>query len=96
MARPSPLVVKMKGLISARLQSYSTYIRQSAAMNFVALRTVAPFAKNKTGYNVGGWFNNFNAGKLSLTLNLNLEEGQELAQRHHCVGRTDIRRGHLG
>ena len=27
------------------------------------MRTVAPFATGKTGYNVSGYFNNFNAGK---------------------------------
>jgi crotonobetainyl-CoA:carnitine CoA-transferase CaiB-like acyl-CoA transferase len=42
---------------------------------------VAPFAKDKTGYNVSGYFNNFNAGKLGITLNLNTPEGIGVARR---------------
>ncbi len=50
------------------------------------LRRVHPFAKNpdgtfKGGYNVSGYFNNFNTGKLSMQLNLNLPKGQEIAYR---------------
>jgi crotonobetainyl-CoA:carnitine CoA-transferase CaiB-like acyl-CoA transferase len=64
------------------LASYgATVVRVESETHVDGLRTVAPFAKDKTGYNVSGYFNNFNAGKLSLTLNLNVEKGQELAQR---------------
>jgi benzylsuccinate CoA-transferase BbsF subunit len=42
---------------------------------------VAPFAKGKTGYNVSGYFNNYNAGKLGILLNLNSDEGQKIAHR---------------
>src|SRR3990170_1899453 len=42
-------------------------------------RPLAPFPPGKTGYNVSGYFNNFNAGKWSLTLNLNTSRGKELA-----------------
>ncbi len=35
----------------------------------------------KGGYNVSGYFNNFNAGKLSIQLNLNTEKGQEIGYR---------------
>ncbi|MCL6644255.1 MAG: CoA transferase [Dehalococcoidia bacterium] len=50
------------------------------------LRRVHPFAMNpdgtfKTGYNVSGYFNNFNTGKLSIQLNLNVPKGQEVAYR---------------
>ncbi len=50
------------------------------------LRRVHPFAMNpdgtfKGGYNVSGYFNNFNTGKLSMQLNLNLPKGQEIAYR---------------
>jgi benzylsuccinate CoA-transferase BbsF subunit len=50
------------------------------------LRRVHPFAMNpdgtfKTGYNVSGYFNNFNTGKLSIQLNLNVAKGQEVAYR---------------
>jgi benzylsuccinate CoA-transferase BbsF subunit len=57
----------------------ATVVRVESETRIDALRTVAPFAKDKTGYNVSGYFNNFNAGKLGLTLNLNTEKGHELA-----------------
>lgn len=51
-----------------------------------ALRRAHPFAMNpdgtfKGGYNVSGYFNNFNTGKLSMQLNLNSEKGQEVGYR---------------
>lgn len=42
----------------------------------------------KSGYNMSGYFNNFNAGKLSLQLNLNTEKGQEVA--HRLLEKCDI------
>ena len=57
----------------------ATVVRIESETHIDALRTVAPFAKGKTGYNVSGYFNNFNAGKLSLTLNLNTEQGRDVA-----------------
>jgi benzylsuccinate CoA-transferase BbsF subunit len=59
----------------------ATVVRVESETRVDALRTVQPFAKDKTGYNVSGYFNNYNAGKLDLTLNLNTEKGQELAKR---------------
>src|SRR3990167_7903393 len=59
----------------------ATVVRIESETHIDALRTVAPFARGKTGYNVSGYFNNFNAGKLDLTLNMNTERGHELAQR---------------
>lgn len=59
----------------------ATVVRVESETRVDALRTVQPFAKGKTGYNVSGYFNNFNAGKLSLTLNLNTEDGQRIARR---------------
>jgi benzylsuccinate CoA-transferase BbsF subunit len=59
----------------------ATVVRVESETRVDGLRTVAPFAKGKTGYNVSGYFNNYNAGKLDVTINLNTEEGQELAQR---------------
>ncbi len=59
----------------------ATVVRVESETRVDGLRTVAPFAKDKTGYNVSGYFNNFNAGKLGLTLNMNTEQGQELARR---------------
>jgi crotonobetainyl-CoA:carnitine CoA-transferase CaiB-like acyl-CoA transferase len=68
----------------------STYgaevIRVESETKIDSLRVVHPFALNedgsfKTGYNVSGYFNNFNAGKLSMSLNLNSEKGQEIGYR---------------
>ncbi|MGH2634282.1 MAG: CaiB/BaiF CoA transferase family protein, partial [Tepidiformaceae bacterium] len=41
-----------------------------------------------TDYNSSGYFNNFNAGKLSMQLNLNSEKGQEIAYR--LIEKCDI------
>ncbi len=59
----------------------ATVVRVESETHIDALRTIAPFAKGKTGYNVSGYFNNFNAGKLDLTLNLNAELGQQVAYK---------------
>jgi crotonobetainyl-CoA:carnitine CoA-transferase CaiB-like acyl-CoA transferase len=59
----------------------ATVVRVESETRIDALRTVQPFAKGKTNYNASGYFNNFNAGKLDLTLNMNTEKGQALALR---------------
>ncbi len=59
----------------------ATVVRIESETHIDALRTVAPFAKGKTGYNVSGYFNNYNAGKLGILLNLNSEEGTRVAHR---------------
>lgn len=61
-------------------------VRVESETKIDSLRRVHPFAMNpdgtfKDGYNVSGYFNNFNAGKLSLQLNLNTEKGQEIGYR---------------
>lgn len=75
----------------------STYgaevVRVESETKVDALRRVHPFAMNpdgtfKGGYNVSGYFNNFNAGKLSLQLNLNTEKGQEIGYR--LIEKCDI------
>lgn len=68
-------------------------VRVESETKIDSLRVVQPFARNedeslKTGYNVSGYFNNFNAGKLSLLLNLNTEKGQALA--HRLVAKCDV------
>jgi crotonobetainyl-CoA:carnitine CoA-transferase CaiB-like acyl-CoA transferase len=68
-------------------------IRVESETKIDALRRVHPFAMNedgtfKGGYNVSGYFNNFNAGKLSLQLNLNTEKGQEIGYR--LIEKCDI------
>ncbi|HEV8574673.1 MAG TPA: CoA transferase [Dehalococcoidia bacterium] len=59
----------------------ATVVRVESETHVDSLRMVAPFAKGKTGYNVSGYFNNYNAGKLGILLNCNTEEGQRIARR---------------
>lgn len=66
----------------------ATVVRVESETRIDALRMVMPFAKDKTGYNVSGYFNNYNAGKLDITLNLNTEEGKKLA--HRLVAWADV------
>ena len=70
--------------------TFSTYgaevIRVESEAKLDGLRRGHPFPMNpdgtfKGGFNVSGYFNNFNAGKLSMQLNLNVEKGQEIAYR---------------
>ncbi len=68
-------------------------VRVESETHIDSLRVVHPFAMNpdgsfKTGYNVSGYFNNFNAGKLSITLNMNSAKGQELG--HQIIEKSDI------
>ena len=68
-------------------------IRVESEAKLDGLRRAHPFAMNadgtfKDGYNVSGYFNNFNAGKLSLQLNLNNEKGQEIGYR--LIEKCDI------
>lgn len=68
-------------------------IRIESESKVDSLRLVQPFALNpdgsyKTGYNVSGYFNNFNASKLGIQLNLNTERGQELGYR--IIEKSDI------
>ncbi len=68
-------------------------IRVESETKIDSLRVVHPFALNedgsfKTGYNVSGYFNNFNAGKLGIQLNLNTEKGQEIGYR--IIEKSDI------
>ena len=68
-------------------------VRVESETRIDSLRVVQPVALNadgspKTGYNASGYFNNFNAGKLSLLLDLNRERGQALARR--LIERSDL------
>lgn len=61
-------------------------VRVESEAKLDGLRSAHPVAMNedgsyRTGYNSSGYFNNYNAGKLSLQLNLNMEKGQEIAYR---------------
>jgi crotonobetainyl-CoA:carnitine CoA-transferase CaiB-like acyl-CoA transferase len=68
-------------------------VRIESEIRIDGLRLGHPFAMNedgtfKTGYNVSGYFNNFNAGKLSMQLNVNSAKGQAVAYR--LVEKSDI------
>jgi crotonobetainyl-CoA:carnitine CoA-transferase CaiB-like acyl-CoA transferase len=45
------------------------------------LRVLHPMPKNRSGLNFSGYFNNFNANKMSLTLNMGQSQARELALR---------------
>jgi crotonobetainyl-CoA:carnitine CoA-transferase CaiB-like acyl-CoA transferase len=68
-------------------------VRVESTAKLDGLRVGQPVALNedgsfKTGYNASGYFNNFNAGKLSLQLNLNTEKGQEIGYR--LIEKSDV------
>jgi crotonobetainyl-CoA:carnitine CoA-transferase CaiB-like acyl-CoA transferase len=68
-------------------------IRIESEAKLDGLRAVQPVALNpdgtpKTSYNASGYFNNFNAGKLSIQLNLNTGKGQELGYK--IIEKSDI------
>ncbi len=77
-----PICAEVLGLYGA------TVVRVESESHIDGLRFVGPFPTGKTGYNVSGYFNNYNANKLGLTLNLNTERGRELALR--LVAWSDI------
>jgi crotonobetainyl-CoA:carnitine CoA-transferase CaiB-like acyl-CoA transferase len=70
-----PICAQTLGLYGA------TVIRVESESHVDGLRGIGPFPTGKTGYNVSGYFNNYNANKLSVTINLNTEKGRELALR---------------
>jgi benzylsuccinate CoA-transferase BbsF subunit len=83
------------GPIAANILSVygAEVVRVESMAKLDGLRSAQPVALNpdgtmKTSYNASGYFNNFNAGKLSMQLNLNLEKGQELAYR--LIERSDV------
>lgn len=69
-------------ICSEHLASYgATVVRIESETHIDSLRTIAPFPPGKTGYNVSGYFNNFNAGKYDLLLNMNAEGSQAVARK---------------
>jgi crotonobetainyl-CoA:carnitine CoA-transferase CaiB-like acyl-CoA transferase len=78
------------GPICAAVMAYygAEVVRVESETHVDGLRALLPVAEGKLGYNVSGWFNNYNAGKLSLTLNLNTARGRELA--HELVRWSDV------
>ena len=59
----------------------ATVVRVESESHMDGLRGVGPFPTGKTGYNVSGYYNNYNANKLNITLNLNTDKGKEMALR---------------
>ena len=78
-------------------QALATYgaevVRVESSKRLDSLRVGQPFKLDDEGkpissYNVSGYFNNFNAGKLSFTLDMNTPKGKELA--HRLVVESDV------
>jgi benzylsuccinate CoA-transferase BbsF subunit len=59
----------------------ATVVRIESESHIDGLRSIGPFPAGKFSHNVSGYFNNFNANKLGLALNLNTQKGRELALR---------------
>jgi crotonobetainyl-CoA:carnitine CoA-transferase CaiB-like acyl-CoA transferase len=59
----------------------ATVVRVESESHVDGLRGVGPFPQGKTGYNVSGYFNNYNVNKQSITIDLNTEKGRDLAMR---------------
>jgi crotonobetainyl-CoA:carnitine CoA-transferase CaiB-like acyl-CoA transferase len=59
----------------------ATVVRVESEAHVDGLRSVQPFATGKTGYNVSGYFNNYNAGKMGVTFNLSTELGLEMGRK---------------
>ncbi len=59
----------------------ATVVRVESESHVDGLRSIGPFPPGKLSLNVSGYFNNYNANKLGLTLNLNTEKGRALALR---------------
>jgi benzylsuccinate CoA-transferase BbsF subunit len=63
-------------------------IRVESEAHLDGLRTTQPVPPGKEGPNVSGYYNNFNAQKLSFTLNLGHPKAREVALR--LIARSDI------
>jgi crotonobetainyl-CoA:carnitine CoA-transferase CaiB-like acyl-CoA transferase len=78
------------GPVAARtLADYGAeVVRVESETRIDSLRIVQPLAAGKTGYNVSGYYNNYNAGKMNVALNLNMPRGRELA--HELIRWADV------
>jgi len=63
-------------------------IRVESEARVDGLRTTQPSPPGKTGYNVSGYYNNFNSNKLSFTLNMRRPEAREIALR--LIATSDV------
>ena len=59
----------------------ATVVKIESQTHVDALRVTAPYMGKKPGVNRSGFFNNFNAGKYSLCLNLRMPKALEIAKR---------------
>jgi len=59
----------------------ATVIKVESIAHVDGLRTNPPFKDGKSGLNRSGYFSNYNAGKYSLSLNLNKPKAVEIAKR---------------
>ncbi len=59
----------------------ATVVKIESQTHTDALRVTAPYMGRKAGINRSGYFNNFNAGKYSLSLNMRLPKALEIAKR---------------
>ena len=63
-------------------------IRVESEARVDGLRLTQPQKPGKSGYNVGAYFNNYNAGKASFLLNMAAEGARDVALR--LIERSDI------
>ena len=59
----------------------ATVVRVESRTHVDAVRVAPPYMGGKPGINRSGFFNNFNAGKYSLSLNLRIPKAVEIAKR---------------
>ena len=59
----------------------ATVVKVESQTHADALRVTAPYMGRKPGVNRSGFFNNYNAGKYSLSLNMRLPRALEIAKR---------------
>lgn len=63
-------------------------IRIESEARVDGLRMTQPSPPGKTGYNVSGYYNNFNSNKLSFTLNMTKPEARDIALR--LIEKSDV------
>jgi benzylsuccinate CoA-transferase BbsF subunit len=59
----------------------ATVVKVESQTHVDALRVTAPYMGRRSGVNRSGFFNNYNAGKYSLSLNMQLPRALEIAKR---------------
>ncbi len=77
-----PYVTKLLGMMGAEV------IRIESAERIDPIRLAPPMKPGQFGVNTSGYWNNFNPGKLSITLNLTQQKGIEIAKK--LIMKSDI------